>query len=331
MNERISIVLCTYNGQAYLPEQLASLARQQRPPDELIVADDQSTDATPEIVRAFATTAPFPVRFLQNAENLGLNRNFADAFARAEGDLVFFCDQDDVWHPQKLARFATAFALDPQVGLVFCDARVVSPQLAPLGHTHWQSVDFTPALQARFRHDPQDQRPYTAGAFEVLSRHCFVAGATAAVRRATRDAILPWPQEWAFDAWAAMVSASLWRTRIIPEPLNDYRQHPRQALGGARKGLWQRYLEARRAVNARHYTRIADMAERLAQRLLDQGLAQTDPRIDRLRAKMRFSNTRASMRRSFLARYPLLIKELTLGRYHQFGQGWRSAAVDALV
>ncbi|HEX8394664.1 MAG TPA: glycosyltransferase, partial [Longimicrobium sp.] len=60
---RVSVALCTYNGARWLPEQLASLAAQTRLPHELVVCDDRSTDETEAVVRAFAATAPFPVRF----------------------------------------------------------------------------------------------------------------------------------------------------------------------------------------------------------------------------------------------------------------------------
>ncbi|MCW3059170.1 MAG: Alpha-L-Rha alpha,3-L-rhamnosyltransferase, partial [Capsulimonas sp.] len=68
---KISIALCTYNGARFLPEQLASIAAQTRPPDELIVCDDRSKDDTVDIIRRFAKTVGFPVSLHINDENLG--------------------------------------------------------------------------------------------------------------------------------------------------------------------------------------------------------------------------------------------------------------------
>lgn len=315
---RLSIVLCTYNGAAYLREQLASLAAQTLRPYELIVCDDRSTDDTVQIVRDFAASAPFPVRAEVNDRNLGVWQNFARGTSLTGGDWILPCDQDDVWRPEKLARFAGV--MTEGVGLVFCDARVVDTSLRPVGHTHWQTVGFEGAARRAF------DRP--GGGFEILLKHSFVAAATMAFRADLRDAILPLPPHWAFDAWAAVVAAGLAEARIIPEPLNDYRQHPKQALGGARKGPWRRYVEARRAADETYYRTIADMAELLRARLAGRVDARRAALLD---GKVRFASARAAMRRSAFHRYPLLAGQLLTGRYWRYGQGLKSVIVDALV
>ncbi len=93
---RISIAMCTYNGARFLPEQLASFAAQERLPDELVVCDDGSTDATMEILQDFAATALFEVRVERNPQNLGFVRNFEKTLSLCTGDIVFLSDQDDV-------------------------------------------------------------------------------------------------------------------------------------------------------------------------------------------------------------------------------------------
>src|SRR3712207_5989304 len=98
----LSVALCTYDGARYLPEQLESLARQRRLPDELVVCDDGSADDTVDVVRRFADRAPFAVRLSLNPQNLGFVKNFEQAIRLCRGDLIALADQDDVWHPQKL-------------------------------------------------------------------------------------------------------------------------------------------------------------------------------------------------------------------------------------
>ena len=100
-NKTISVAMCTYNGDKYLWEQLQSIASQTRFPHELVICDDRFTDSTTDIIRDFTGSAPFPVRLHINPANLGaaakgITRNFEQASRLCTGDLIAFCDQDDV-------------------------------------------------------------------------------------------------------------------------------------------------------------------------------------------------------------------------------------------
>ena len=99
---RISIAMATYNGSKYLREQLDSLAAQTLPPCELVVTDDGSTDDTLGILDRFRRRAPFPVHLHRNEQRLGYRDNFLKAAQLCSGELIAFCDQDDVWMPDKL-------------------------------------------------------------------------------------------------------------------------------------------------------------------------------------------------------------------------------------
>ena len=112
MGASVSVALCTYNGTRYLKDQIDSIASQTRVPHELVVCDDCSSDDTVKILEAFASRAPFPVRLSVNPTNLGSTKNFAQAIALCRGDIIALCDQDDVWHPAKLERLASVFAVD---------------------------------------------------------------------------------------------------------------------------------------------------------------------------------------------------------------------------
>ena len=95
----VSVVMATYNGAAFIDEQLRSLAAQTVLPSELVVSDDGSTDGTLVHVERFAEVAPFPVLVLRNTEPLGYGENFLRAARLATGDCIALCDQDDVWLP----------------------------------------------------------------------------------------------------------------------------------------------------------------------------------------------------------------------------------------
>lgn len=131
----ISIAMCTYNGERFIQEQLDSFLKQSRLPDELVVCDDGSQDMTISILEDFCRRAPFPVRIFINSANLGYSRNFEKAMSICRGDIIAFSDQDDVWKPQKLARFEHFFKERPKVGCVFCNASLVDEELKPLGRS----------------------------------------------------------------------------------------------------------------------------------------------------------------------------------------------------
>jgi glycosyltransferase involved in cell wall biosynthesis len=105
----ISIAMATYNGARFVREQLDSLAAQKYLPAELVITDDGSNDETLEIIAEFAKTAPFPVYVHVNEQRLGYRANFMKCVSLCKSDLIAFCDQDDIWYPEKLNTCRTYF------------------------------------------------------------------------------------------------------------------------------------------------------------------------------------------------------------------------------
>ncbi|MGA9069058.1 MAG: glycosyltransferase, partial [Terracidiphilus sp.] len=122
---RISVALCTYNGERYLREQLNSIASQTRVPYEVVICDDNSTDATLDIVESFVQSVSFRVRVEHNSFRLGSTHNFEKAIQSCTGDLIALCDQDDVWRPDKLSVQAARLESDSSIGGLFSDASLV--------------------------------------------------------------------------------------------------------------------------------------------------------------------------------------------------------------
>ena len=274
---KLSIALCTYNGAAFLPEQLASFISQTRLPDELVVCDDRSEDETIKLIEEFAAKSPFPVRLYENERTLGSNDNFAKAIGLCTGDIIFLSDQDDVWLPQKLAKMERLFADHPEIDGVFTDATMVDERLQPLGYTFWQSKHFNRARQKRF----------TEGdAAGILAERNTVAGAAFAFRARCNDGILPIPPVWTHDSWIAFYLASTARLAIVDECLNLYRQHGAQQVGSEMKDFSTRVAEAREDDSS--------AAEKLARGKYEQARERLaavktppDPRgLDRLEQKM---------------------------------------------
>jgi glycosyltransferase involved in cell wall biosynthesis len=329
---KFSVAMCTYNGAAYLREQLESIAAQTRSPDELVVCDDDSRDATVPLIREFAARAPFPVRLHVNARNVGSTKNFEQAIRLCAGDLIALSDQDDVWETAKLARLEAIFAASPDVGLVFSDAALVSESLQPLGCRVWESVGF----------DKGKRKLIVQGrALEVLLPGWTVMGATMALRAKFRELALPIPTALPIihDGWIALMVATVARVSFVEEPLVKYRQHARQQVGvpdnklssETDAGLSARAMrEALRSVNP--YAPQMEIISAVRQRLATQGAGFDTTRarttLDSISAHL---NARASLPKGMLARAHLVLRELLTLRYHRHSKGVRSAAKDLFM
>ncbi len=200
---KVSVALATFDGGPYLREQLDSLASQQRQPDELIISDDASTDDTREIIRGFAGTVPFKVILLVNSRRRGYAENFSRALSRCSGDLIFLCDQDDVWFEDKLA-IMTAHAAADDKGLCFMnDALLTDARLNSQGISKWQQIRL-------------------AG----LPDEAFVMGCCVAVKRPLLELALPLPAAaGAHDNWLVGLADRLSLTRRYEQILQYYRRH----------------------------------------------------------------------------------------------------------
>jgi hypothetical protein len=139
--------MATFDGEPWLPEQLASIAAQTRRPDVLVVSDDGSSDGTVDVMRRFAETAPFEVRLVRGPGS-GLGDNFWTAATHAaDCDLIAWADQDDVWHPAKLAACEAALH---ETGACFVShsAIVVDRDLRPIEGRRYPEYRRTAVLGA---------------------------------------------------------------------------------------------------------------------------------------------------------------------------------------
>lgn len=116
---KISVVVSVFNGEKYISEQLDSLRHQTRCPDEVLLFDDGSSDKTPQIVTDYITKYSLVNwKYTRNPENKGWRRNFMEGMWAASGDLVFSCDQDDIWHQDKLKIMCEVMEKFPQISLL---------------------------------------------------------------------------------------------------------------------------------------------------------------------------------------------------------------------
>lgn len=115
MQPTVSVVIPTYNQSQYLGQAIASALNQTRPPLEIIVVDDGSTDDTPAVLAGYGDR----IRSVRQA-NAGVAAARNAGLGLASGDLLALLDSDDIWLPQKLERQVEQFVAHPELGLVHC-------------------------------------------------------------------------------------------------------------------------------------------------------------------------------------------------------------------
>lgn len=231
-----------HNGATFLEEQFASILLQTLLPAEMVVCDDRSSDETVRIVEDFARTAPFPVRLELNAKNIGHADNFLKAVSLCRSPLVAYCDQDDVWSPEKLERGVDRILRDDSL-ISLHKATVTDQNLNPKDILS-QGI----TCNAVF------------GPLEIFPHHGLGWGMSLVFRRELLDLIpagsrprSPWsPGLLGHDIWTYLLAASLGRVSHIDEELILYRQHVSNSSGTRRMTLLEK-LDAARIVPLHRY------------------------------------------------------------------------------
>lgn len=217
---RISVAMATYNGGRHIADQLRSLAEQSNLPFDLQVGDDGSQDDTLAIVHEFAKTAPFPVVIHENSTKLGYGQNFLETAKRCSGDWIAFCDQDDIWHPAKLATCSSWIDRGPEdLHLIVHDAYVLGEDAAgsDVRLYKYSSVIMHPPLSLPptwFHHG-----------FTTVFRSDLVH--SIAIRPRIETPRLPGTIDERFphDVWIALLANVLGTILILPDALAGYRRH----------------------------------------------------------------------------------------------------------
>jgi glycosyltransferase involved in cell wall biosynthesis len=229
----ISVAMATYNGARFITEQLASIRGQTLLPQELIISDDGSSDATLTIVEDFSRSAPFQVTILRNGRRLGFADNFLSAAEACGCPLVAFADQDDVWLPDKLRRGAQRIVEDGSA-LSMHTLTVTDSELRPTGFQWNQGIEYDAA------YNPLQLNPFGTGWGNTMMFRREIANL---IVREVRP-LQPGNAEHrlSHDTWVYALSAALGRVSHIADPLILYRQHGSAATATAEQYRGRRLL-----------------------------------------------------------------------------------------
>ena len=214
--------MATWNGARYIAEQLDSLFAQTVQNFRLIVLDDGSSDSTLCIVEQYRARYPDRVVIRKNPNRQGPCRNFSLLTGESNAPYVAFCDQDDVWRPEKLELGISAMkAIEAEAGtetpiLVFSDMAVVDERLNVIAPSLWKLGHINPAK---------------ASLGAVLAQN-LVTGCTSMANRSLIQKARPIPNDAVMhDWWLALVAVVFGVVYPLYQSTVLYRQHAGNLVG----------------------------------------------------------------------------------------------------
>lgn len=262
---KINILLASFNAGRFLQEQLDSIISQRCDEWQLNVRDDGSTDDTVTLLNGYATRQPgkFFVEISSLLVKGSACRNFASLLEKSSAEFLFFCDQDDVWLPDKIEKTLAAMrAAEEQFGadtplLIHTDLCVVDRNLQPIAPSFWKYQNLNPQLGAELN--------------RVMPQNV-VTGCTVMINRPLAELAIPIPEDAIMhDWWLALVAALFGQVVYLDEATILYRQHGENSVGAKRWGLKRIFKQAQSSQEVRtSMLRTMQQAQSLLDRFRDK-------------------------------------------------------------
>ncbi len=231
MSSKISVALCTYNGEKFIEQQLESIFNQSVSVSEIIICDDASTDKTVEIISKFVQKYSTIIQLHKNELNLNCVKNFEKAIQLTTGYYIFLSDQDDVWQKDKVEKTLNHFLQNPTAEGIFTDAFLTD-------NNNKRIENYSLLQCCIFNADIVDQ----CGGFwnTYMQYNNMVTGATLCIKKEVKDFIFPFPTipQFYHDEWIALHLAQRNTLQLLNEKLIFYRIHQQQQVG---TGIIDRY------------------------------------------------------------------------------------------
>ena len=250
----ISILLAVYEPRLdWLKELLESLNAQTYPNIMLYVRDDASTNVPHEAIKTLIeeTITAFPYVLEKNEVNLGSNKTFELLTRNATGDYFAYCDQDDIWMPEKLEVLEEGIKAST---MIYSDMSVIDENGSKIAVS---LKDIRPRLKYI----------YGDGLAETyFFRNC-TAGCSMIVRSEIAKESIPFPQDTVYDHWIAIISATEGSVSYIDKGLVKYRKHENNQTG---------ILNGIKTKNDYYAKRVAILEERLT---MYQGIISVSPNM----------------------------------------------------
>jgi glycosyltransferase involved in cell wall biosynthesis len=213
---KVDILMATYNGEKFLPEQLESILNQTHQNFRLIISDDGSTDGTRDILEYYADNdARIEVHF--NKQNVGVIKNFERLLSFSSSPYFMLCDQDDVWATSKVSELLEKIHQD-NLNMVFSDLMIVDERLEVRFPSFFKLQNISSQIENNL--------------WKILLFQNIVSGCSLIARGEMKKYILPFPEKVVMhDWWISFVCSINGKIGIIEEPLMLYRQHEKNLVG----------------------------------------------------------------------------------------------------
>ena len=221
---KLSVALCTYNGEKYIKEQIDSILNQTLKIDEIVICDDRSTDSTISILEEYAIHNPNIFKIHINEENLRSVKNFEKAIKLCDGDIIFLSDQDDIWVDKKVADYVSYFINNPSIDVLASNGFCIDENSEiHEKYAIWDVPEILKNKEVKFNY------------YNLITNISNIAtGASMAIRSSLKEKIFPFPvlKDFHHDEWIAIISSKLNSFEILNEKYFYYRLHSNQQVGG---------------------------------------------------------------------------------------------------
>ena len=231
MQEKIDVLMATYNGEKYLKEQIDSILNQTYKNIQIIISDDCSTDSTREILKQYEQNEKIKIYYQE--KNLGYIKNFEFLLRNVENNIYMLSDQDDVWKEQKIEKSVEKLK-NENLDLVFGDLEVVDENLNTLYGSFNKFMKLDRKIEKYI------------DSYKLQYLYNCITGCTIISRKKLIDKILPLPNNSKYmvhDYWMGLMVALNGKIGYIKETYIKYRQHGNNQVGIEKKSHKFKELE----------------------------------------------------------------------------------------
>ena len=245
---KISVALCTYNGEKFLKEQIDSILNQTQKVDEIVVCDDGSTDCTIEILKEYDRKYPNIFHIYRNKVNLRSVKNFEKAISLCSGDVIFLSDQDDIWVSHKVEKYVAYFNANPHITVLASNGYCIDENSKVHDkYSIWDVPQFLREAKAPLNY------------YHIITQISNIAtGSTMAFKKEIVAKAIPFPVSEGFhhDEWLALISSKNKNFEFLNEKFYFYRIHSNQQVGGVffdkREKIKNKYVQIFDLNNAKY-------------------------------------------------------------------------------